>query len=261
MLRGDKEQKCLDFVKSNIKFENYYGFTKVDIEKFKKCLNSAKSNPNSSEFPDFICDNGFIEHFQVTSGKTTRKGSEHLKNFNQYQSKIRKDIEKEIANCENGNLEPYYSRFKYPKHSYGYLKKSIKENWLNHIKSLDNYTGNKNIGIFMIEYQDSTIEMIENIYADWKNGVSCGNLRQQQQLDYYSICRDKEILNYLYEYRKNIKYIIYKYSKGVELVKLENIPEINKLFPWDFCIAPLQGTIRIDTYIPIPNIIEENKNE
>ncbi|MCH5320545.1 MAG: hypothetical protein J1E36_02200 [Eubacterium sp.] len=257
-MRGEKEKKCLDFVKANIKSENYYAFTQDDIDEFKGCFNSAVSNPNSNEFPDFICDNGFIEHFQITSGKITRKGSEHIKELSQYKNQIKKDINQEITDNPNEIIEPYHYVFHYPKHSYEYLKKSIEENWEKHIESLDNYTGNKNIGIFMIEYQDSTIEMIENIFVDWKEGLSCGNLRRPQELDYYSLCRDKEILEFIYKYKNKINYVIYVFSKGLEIIKLNNILEINKLFPWNFHIVALHNTIRVDHYIPLPRFQEDN---
>ena len=41
----------------------------------QKAFDEATANPNQSEFPDYIFDDGFIEHFQVTSSHENRKGS------------------------------------------------------------------------------------------------------------------------------------------------------------------------------------------
>lgn len=253
-MRGDKEKKCLDFVKSNIKFENYYGFSQEDIAEFKECLNSATPNEKSSEFPDFICNNGFIEHFQISSGKITRKGSKHLEEFNKYQSKNEKKL---FENMDNGNCSPLYATMQYSSHTYEYLKSSFKKSWEMHLLSLEKYNGNSTLGIYMIEYKDACIEMIENIYANVKEGINYGNLKEQIRIDHYSLCHDKDLLNYMYEYKNRIHYIIYVYNKGIEIINVENIPDLLKLLPYDYCIAGNVATVRMDTYIPIPNIEEK----
>ena len=109
-MRGDKEAECLDFIIQSI-FHNKKGevrqdcdgrsYLDVDEETFRKwwlcyaeiphyfkfglteddeieflnAIRKANANNKSSEFPDYIFDNGFIEHFQITSSKVTRKGS------------------------------------------------------------------------------------------------------------------------------------------------------------------------------------------
>ena len=106
-MHGIKEKECLDYIKSKIfrtnpfsnkeydmvsdeefnkehslfikldAHDNFYGMSNNDCILFDNILRKVVSNPNSSEFPDFICDNGFIEHFQITSSKTNRKGANH----------------------------------------------------------------------------------------------------------------------------------------------------------------------------------------
>lgn len=249
-MRGDREKACLEFVKAHINTECFYGFNDYELAEIKESVESAIPNENKSEFPDFKCSNGFIEHFQVTSGKTTRKGSEHLKEQQNYKTKITDCLQKRIS---DGDIVPSHFQFNYPQHRYVYLKDSIEQTTKKHINSCNNYNGCKETGVFMIEYQDSVIEMRENIYSNCHEGRRWGHLRTPQEIDHYSLVRDKDILNVLCQYRETIKYIIYVSKKGCEVINLNMIDEINKLFPFDFCIAALQGTIRLDTFIPMPN--------
>ena len=74
MARGEQELYCLNFIKEHLESDSmFYGMSKEDCDRIEKMILSAVPNPRSSEFPDFICDGGFIEHFQISSGKTTRK--------------------------------------------------------------------------------------------------------------------------------------------------------------------------------------------
>ena len=43
----------------------------------------------------------------------------------------------------------------------------------------------------------------------------------------------------MYEYRNQIKYVIFVYCNGFEIIKLESIPYLLKLLPWDYVIYPL----------------------
>lgn len=125
--RGIKEQKCLDLVKRGFfwrddvpceepfghrtilnvtddEFNNGLWQWLVNHECYKSCfglleddrfeiasiLRTAKPNERLSEFPDFIFQKGFIEHFQITSSKTTRKGAEHKKDEQAFQSAVQK---------------------------------------------------------------------------------------------------------------------------------------------------------------------------
>lgn len=250
-MRGEKEQKCLNFVRNNIGLENYYGFSKDDKNKFDFCLKSAIPNNKPNDFPDFIFNDGFIEHFQISSGKSKKDGSEHLKGLNTY---LKNNIKTVITNINNGDYNPYYTTYQYPEHKYMFLKNSLELAWKSHIKSMNKYDGNKSIGIFMIEYQDSAIEMLENTYSNVKKGVTCGGIRQQKSINHYSIYHDKRMLNFLYENKETIQYVIYVYNKGVEIINVSNIPELLKHMPFDYYILPMSSTVRIDTYIPNSNI-------
>lgn len=278
-MRGKQEQKCLDFVKNEIFFKEgqllrnpftnktylevsdkefleqrdwfinqdchkyYFGLLEEDRMQIESILRSAKPNINASEFPDFIFDEGFIEHFQVTSSRTTRKGAIHKKKEQQFQVKVSKETE--IVKQEWNEIPSYnevrskHWRFDNPEHSYDYFVKSFQDILEHHINSLNKYSGSKKNGIFLIEYTEFALSMIENVYGDWKDGMSQGDMREEEKFHSYRLSRDKKLLNFIYQYKEQIKYVIFVYNEGFEIIKLENVPYLLKLLPWDFIIYPL----------------------
>lgn len=88
----------------------------------------------------------------------------------------------------------------------------------------------------MIEYTDMALEMFENIYSDWKNGMSQGDMRAPERILDYRLSRDKAMLEYSYGYRNQIKYVVFVYSSGVEVIRVENIPYITNPLPWQYTV-------------------------
>lgn len=75
-MRGEQETNCLTRVKQNLDRNSVHYFCS-DPQKIIRILKSARPNPAQSNFPDFLFENGFIEHFQITASRETRKGAEH----------------------------------------------------------------------------------------------------------------------------------------------------------------------------------------
>ena len=84
--------------------------------------------------------------------------------------------------------------------------------------------------------------------------MSNGDLREAERLDCYRITRDKEILKYMYEFKEKIKYVIFIYGEKCEIIKLENIPYILKLIPWNYAIASKMNAMLISSLYKLPNI-------
>lgn len=274
MSQGEREKQCLDkiketlfynysydeksienllqgelFEKENIRLKHnarshYYGMSDDDINNFEKSIYSAMLNHERSQFPDFILYNGFMEHFQVTSSEESKKGSSHKKDEFIFKTKVEKEekaIKDEIIDKHPSlEVQTYNWEQEYLNHSYDNFKKSLRRNWENHINSLNQYNGNKEIGVFIIEMTEFTLSMHENIYNGLKNGLTYGDLRNPQSFICYRLSRDKDMLQYLYSFKDSIDFIIFVNCEGFEVIKLENIPEIIKLLPWDFVIAPLK---------------------
>lgn len=292
-MRGEKEQHCLDTVKNfvftkdgkpccnpftgknyleasdeefkkeqvwyiNSDYHKYcFGLLEKDRIEFENILKTALPNCDLSAFPDFVFSNGFIEHFQVTSSRENRKGSTHSKQMNEFVAKV----ERETANLKRDwNETPSFHcvrsqswSISNPQHSHDFLIDSFHNNWESHLKSLNQYTGRADIGIFLIECSDFALSMCENVYADWIDGMSQGDMREQEKFKCYRLTRDKKILKYIYQFKGQIQYVIFVYCQGIEIIKTENIPYLLKLMPWDYIIYPMQVTTVSSLYnISIP---------
>lgn len=245
-MHGDKEQICLNFVKSNIKCENYYGLSEEDIAEFTKCLNSSTPNENSSEFPDFICDNGFIEHFQVTSSVDNKKGSKQIKEEFQFKNTVSSEVEEFQKNYMPNSNTFYHNRFQHPIHSHNYFVQSFKKHWEHHIKSLNNYKISKQVGIFLVEYKDSKLYMLEQIKDN-----SIPPSRRQKQFDYYDITKDKEVLNYIYNFKNEVQFVIMVCGEHIMVVKVSSIPQIINKMDCEYQIVGGEYTVTAFTSIPI----------
>ena len=253
-MRGDTEQNCLNIIKNTKDIENpkrYFGFLREDVEEIVECIKKAQPNKNLNDFPDFKCNTGIIEHFKITSSKENRKGSLHIKEETCFKKKVELEAEKikEQWNKDLNNVKNHSTHwtFKFPEHSYNYFCESFMNNWENHISSLNNYKGNKDTSIFMIEYSDLALTMYENVFKEWIDGLSNGDIREPETVKFYRILRDKKLLKYIYKFRNTIKYVIFVYGKEYEAIKLNNIPYLLKLMPWDYVIAPYMGTTLISS--------------
>lgn len=255
-MKGYKEQSCLDFIKdkmfsrngelikhpftgktcTEVKFEefvkeqiwyiydecnkSYFGLLKEDRTEIEQILYNASPNRDLYQFPDFIFDIGYIEHFQISSSKTTKKGALHLKKMNCFINMVNEEAK---ILKQDWTKNPDFNRVRSkrwminnPEHSHDFLIKSFKKSWENHLMSLEKYEGKKNIGIFMIEYADFALSMFENIYEIWKDGMSQGDMKTPENFHYYRLTRDKELLNYMYQYKDIIKYVIFVYVKDLK---------------------------------------------
>ena len=292
-MRGDKEAKCFDRIKKALFYlnekpicnpfdgqscfdvdtatfmENYlfycnpdfkqncFGLLESDWVEFTNTIRMAGANPSKSEFPDFIFDNGFIEHFQITSSRITRKGATHAREESEFKRRVDDDVEKLK---KEWNETPSFSKvrsesweFQNPVHSYEFLVESFKQNWENHIQSSKRYSKNKKIGIFMIEYPEIALAMCENVYCDWIDGMAQGDMRQQETFKEYRLSRDKELLKYIYGFKNVIKYVVYVNSIRCEVICTENIPYLQKLLPWEYIIYPMHvSTMSTLSNITIP---------
>ena len=291
-IRGEKEQDCLEYVRDQIfkrepykgitaytatdaEYEkwpfmyqtpgvtnHYYGLNQTDALQFEHLLRSAHPNPQLSEFPDFVSDRGFIEHFQVTSSEVRKNaGSIHQREESIFQKNADKADQELYAQLAQA---PSYDKvvknsliFKYPKHSYPYFCTSFKKTWEHHLSRINSYKGHKETGIFMIEYLDSAIHMKEHFpVPDLSPETWFGDmLPRQESFHEYRLSRDKDMLQYIYQFRNLIQYVIMVTdTEPPEIIKVSSIPEINKLNPNGYAIvaSPIQQEVRSTYGISIP---------
>ena len=243
MARGEQELYCLNFIKEHLESDSmFYGMSKEDCDRIEKMILSAVPNPRSSEFPDFICDGGFIEHFQISSGKTTKKGSLHKQNEAKFNNDYETGLEEFKAKIDEepivGVCRSYSLDMEYKEHSYENLVCSMEKTFEHHIDSMHKYNNGANIGAFLIEYSEMALSMIEDCYTEM-NGLKVGDLHKQEHFSDYRLSRDKNMLDFIYKYRQEIQYIVYLSRTSVEIISVENIPKLKSLLPWEYRIAAM----------------------
>ena len=101
--------------------------------------------------------------------------------------------------------------------------------------------------------------MYENVYQGWINGMSNGDMREQELWSEYRISRDKYLLQYVYQFRESIKYVIFRNYARVEVICTENIPYLLKLLPWEYLIGPLQQVTTVASVysIDVPAALQQ----
>lgn len=259
MARGEKEQACFSLVQQYLHTEvKYFGCSAQDVDNIEKIFKNSFPNPQSSLFPDFIFENGFVEHFQISSGQNTKNGSEHKRDHSKFESDFdegEKNFKEELSkNPAFGECKTFSSTMHYKNHSYDNLVDSLKKSWTHHINSMQGYEGNKEIGIFLIEYNEMGLSMMEDCFAGCKSGLRYDDLYEQEHISDYRLSRDKNMLNYLYQQRDGIQYIIYVCSHFIDIIATKNISEILKLLPFEYRIAPLHIMETHSTFaVSVPN--------
>lgn len=263
MKRGEAEKQCFDYVKSEVFSNQNIGYvcSIEDDELIEKIFRLALPNPEPSRFPDFIFDCGFIEHFEVTSSHSNRNGS----TMKIEQHSLQKEAEaKEKALMDEMSETPCYEGQTiitdkwHSKHSYDDFCFSFKKSWEKHIDSLEKYTGNKNIGIFMVQYNDSALVM-NALYPDVKTGLYYGDLLERPKYRGYRLTRDSTMLEYIYQYKDKIKYVAFFNNDGFhgqrcEIICVENLPEILKIVKGRYSFhCAMVGSAQTFHGISLPN--------
>ncbi len=180
----------------------------------EKIIKTAYPNQLGNEFPDFLCQDGLIEHFEVTSSKENMKGAEFRKNDRHF---------KKECDCARDNLTAndfdqgriIVQRMEMPELTYSHdnFVKSFKRNFSNHIKRLNSYAGIKTNSFFLIESAGATFKVL-------KKNEYIGEI--------YLLKYDKILLEYLYQHRDVLRYVIFTHSNYFEIIELDNIPQLLK---------------------------------
>ena len=230
-----EENTILISVKRAMNGNSWHGLSEDDWKEVEDLINSAKLTDSKSktDFPDFISNNGFIEHFHVTSGKSTRKGYDVTTN----ESKMLKSHDSFMANInsilpQNNNeilFSHHHTQFWRQNDSVRNFHKSFKTCWNSHINHLHNYNRNKHFSCFLIS-SDDVLSVYEHMDDD--NDIFYGDLSRQKKIN-FCLSYDSDLLDFIYEYHTDIDYVIYFniMQNYVEIIKTLNIPAIKEYLP------------------------------
>ena len=264
-MRGEAEKECFELVKQKYNEILFFGTSVEDEELIQKALQEAKENPNPSRFPDFIFDNGFIEHFSVTSSFQNKHGStmkrenaEIEREFNQLASAYVNSLPKDNPTVYSVETPICF----HETHSYENFVKSFKCNFEDHIENSKNYTGSKEHSIFMIEYSDSALRMSKRLPKDLKHEVSYGDLLSKEKPT-YKLSRDIELLKFLHDKCTSVEYVFFvnrdNFSRVViECFKTQNALEVVKLLGngYDFHCAMISSShVGVGAFAPNEDIV------
>ena len=207
MENGIVEKMCFEAVKDSLYSSSIcYACTIEDEHLIKQIFQEATPNQDASKFPDFVFEGGFIEHFEVTSSHSNRNGSAMQIEKNKLQQEANKK-ERELFEkmdeepCYNG--EPLITDKWHSEHSYDKFCLSFKRNWQHHIDNLDKYSGDKSIGIFMVQYSDLALVM-DIVYPALKEDLLYGDLFERPKYRGYRLTHDSEMLSYIYQFSDKI---------------------------------------------------------
>ena len=258
------QQNCFDHVFGSIQSGKLcYGGSIEDDDIIEQLFRTANPNPNLNKFPDFICEKGFIEHFEVTSSRSNKNGSfmrrekaELHKEAMAKQAEMMLDMNSEP--CFEGKTET--AEKLHSVHTYDYFVLSFKRAWEHHIESYEKYSGDKSTGIFMVHYHDSALKQDTDFSTlNLKLGIYYGDLLKKPDYRGYQLTHDGNLLEYIYQFRDKIQYVAFYNHDGFngdlcELICVENIPELLKLAKNKFRFHCGQiGTKHILFGISVPN--------
>lgn len=260
-MRGEAEQECFDLVKASLNKDVFFAMSYEDDCIVKKAFAEAVPNPKLSEFPDFIFDEGFIEHFQVTSSFENRKGSTMAReksnidrDFQDRANKASENLPKNQITIHSVETPPYWHK----QHSYENFVDSFKGNFTHHTESLKKYGGEKKYKLFIIEYNDSALCMSKKYASDLMLEVSYGDLLTREN-PAYRLSRDIDMLRFIHANHENVDYVIFVNRNGfhgvfVDIIKSENALEIIKLLHegYEFHCA-MVGTSQFGIGVTVPH--------
>ena len=217
-MQKQQEKECFEQVKKLAKDKN--------DTKLLAFLNKTTANSESSLFPDFLFDGGFIEHFQVSAANENKKGSAHNIAVNDFERES--DAAFEQAKNEflqspprknpvigTYDLKVVTHEMTCPVYNYESFVKSFKRNFEKHIKSLQKYKGDKSIGIFLIELVGANITIMRN---------NCFRA-------FYRLAIDQGLLTYINQYTEYLKFIIFVSADRYEILELNQIPKLLNSIP------------------------------
>lgn len=218
--QDNREQSCLEYIRSNLSKEICLGVSDQKYIELENFLKDAKLNKCSSKFPDFIFNDGFIEHFAVTSSFEGRKGAKQKIASSNLKSNSKNDFFNKLDGSEVNTLVNHSSTRLFEDHSHNNIVNSIQKNWKKHIKSYENYSTQCKHGIFLLEYIDMNIE----------TGILREN-KSVEVLESYRISADKDLLKWIYNFKEKIEYLILLSPLSIEVVRLDQILEIISCIP------------------------------
>ena len=249
MNQQEEEKKCIDFVRSialshfvyndNVRkvntdvFDGYdietivnpelkkfvYGLDDSRLKCLLKALLFAEPNERHNDFPDFIFEDWFIEHFQVSATKE-KKGSLYERELGRLNKELRDTHDERRSG--GGVIDLDSTEF-----TYGNLKKSILKHLKHHLERMDKYEDAWNQGCFVIEYRENPLTYDEERKNHYRMAKDVGLLCEIHQMTSFE---NKDL------------YIVFQSGTVAEIISCKGIPHILEQIDMTENEQPLFGT-------------------
>lgn len=232
-----------------------------EAERIITLFESLHPNPKKTEFPDFIGDNGFVEHFQITATKETSSGSAQCK----LQGKMNRELEKfRDAVTEQGEEKVVYSKYvslHIPKSSYLFVKDSFQKNWMKHIDSFQNHKSCHELSfrMFMIDARNIvSIAMSEEVPVT----IQIKDRIEPIHIHGYQLLADKEMMRWVYRNSNNINYVVFVTMDRCDVIPVERLPILSNSLPYNFKIYETFGILTNGGVgFKLPNLCNETEDK
>lgn len=204
------EKDCLDSLKNALLGMRAIDvFSNCNLMKIEDYIFSAIKNNDNSMFPDFIFEGGCIEHFELTSSKETKKGSDYKiekkKNENRRKEEYLEIKQKYLSSKFDPNtLTTVNFKEIYEDFSYEDFLKSLERNISKHVKSLEKSNYKNQTVIFLMEQQTARLWIDEGVVP----------------IKFYELNKDKKALLKIKEISRNVDYLIYFVHDSIEIIDL-----------------------------------------
>lgn len=222
---GKIEESCLNKVKKYCLLnETYYsGITEEEKKSLIALIKTAKdTDGKTTTFPDFIGENGWIEHFKVTSSQSSKKGYESNINHAEMMRSIEQQID-EKKKDKNRTDYPFSASSTRKNDSLENYRKSLMTSWKKHYQSYkkrQQELKDFKTGVFLIESDDILLQVVK--FKDMRD-----NIIEEYNIP-FEIVYDKKIMDFIQQYSSDIRYVIFAGSRIVKILKISSIPDIIK---------------------------------
>ncbi|MFD1173932.1 hypothetical protein [Oceanobacillus picturae] len=229
--QNNTEQRCLDLLKNNLNEKDCFGLSNQQYIELQTWLKDANPNQNSNKFPDFIFNDGFIEHFAVTSSLEDKKGAKQKRESLVLKNKSEHTFLSNLDTSEENTLVSRSYSHPFTQHSHSNIVNSIKKNWVKHIDSYEKNISPHTNGVFLLEYIDLNIET-----------AICRENEPAEIFKTYRISVDKDLLKWIYKFKEKVDYfiLINSPSLSIEVIRIDSIPNLIEEIP-NVMYAPTVG--------------------
>ncbi len=227
MVRGDEENNCLQLIRFHWSEMEFSGLSDSDKSELKHAIFTSMPNQQSSMFPDFVFDGGFVEHFKITASRESRrKGSEQKRQesnfqkecataFREMKNKLDQQPPEHLPTGQVKLFSESHEMFS-PEYQYEFYISSFQNNFTHHINSLQKYSETQETGIFLIEYTGALLKVMKDGYFTKR---------------FYSPSLDIKILHFLQSYKDILQYIVFTDGQHCEALSLKNIESVIEKIP------------------------------